>query len=389
MFKGSAHMPPGQFSIRVTGMGGNDNAFTGQDYTAYHENVTVDHLPEIMAMEADRMQNLTFPPDHVKSERQVVLEERRQRTEDDPRGYFSEQMKAILFINHPYGHPVGGWFNEVDALTRDNVMAYYKKWYVPNNAILVVSGDITAAQLRPLAEKTFGMVPSHPVPPRDWTSVPPQLGLPRLVMHSADIEQPVWQRLIRVPSLHQNRRDALALEVLSDIMDGGAATRFYKALVVEQKLATSVDFSYDPTAYDDALLWIDAVPADGVSMDKLEAAIDAQLRLLVKKGITETELAEAKTRLKDSSVFDRDSIQGPAMLFGQVLATGGSIDDVEYWPSQIDGVTMGMIEDVAKRYLDPDNFNRRPYLTGIMLPDKSGTKSAGSHFSHAGTEIMQ
>ncbi len=368
MFKGSEHVPPGAFSTRVKTMGGNDNAFTSQDYTGYHEKVTLDHLPEIMEMEADRMRGLLFPPGDVASERNVVLEERRERTENDPRGYFGEQMKAMLFVNHPYANPVGGWFNEVDALTRDNVMAFYKKWYAPNNAVLVVTGDITAKELQPLASRTFGTIPARDIPQRHWTKVPPMLALPQLVMRHPDIEQPTWQRLYRVPSLHQNRNDALALDVLQEIMDGGAATRLYKALAVDKKIVSSVGLDYDPLAWDDGVLWISAVPADGVDMEALGNAVDAQLRILIAKGVADRELAEAKTRVRDQSAFARDSLMGPAMMLGSILISGGTVDDAEMWPALIDKVTAQQVQDVAKRFLNPDDFSRRPYVTGIMLP---------------------
>lgn len=371
MFKGSENVPPGEFSRRVKGMGGEDNAFTGQDYTAYFQTVTTDHLPQVMDMEADRMRGLLFPPDHVKSERQVVLEERRERTENDPRGYFAEQMRAMLFINHPYGDPIGGWFNEVDALKRDTVSAFYKKWYAPNNAILVVSGDITAKELEPLANRTYGTVPARDVPDRHWTKVPPMIALPRLVLHHPSIEQPVYQRMIRVPSLHESREDSMALQVLEEIMDGGAATRLYKSLVVDRKLATGVGLDYDPLAWDDATLVISGTPADGVDMKQLEEGIDAELRLLVRKGISATELAEAKSRMKDAAIFARDSISGPAMLVGRTLATGGTLDDVEYWPSMIDQVTADQVARAAHRFLDPDNFRLRPYLAGEILPGET------------------
>jgi zinc protease len=368
MFKGSQKMQPGVFSTTIKSMGGDDNAFTGQNYTAYHENIALEHLPRIMDMEADRMRSLTFPASHVASERNVVVEERRQRTENDPRGYFGEQLMAMLFINHPYGNPVGGWLSEVDALTRENVIAFYKKWYAPNNAILIVSGDITAAKLKPLAERTFGKIPRHAVPERKWTKVPPMIALPRLVMKTPDIEQTEWQRMARVPSLRQNRNDYYALQVLQEIMSGGASTRLYKSLVIEQKLATSADIDYSGLSYDDGVMWIAATPADGVSIEKIEGAVEEQLRLLIAKGVTAQELKDAKTRMIDASDYARDSVKGPAMLFGQILAVGGTMDDVEHWADHLQSVTAEQVQDVAKRFLDPDNFGRTPYVTGVMLP---------------------
>lgn len=368
MFKGSQDIPPGEFSKRVRAMGGNDNAMTSRDFTAYHETVTSGHLSDVMALEADRMRELLFPPEDVKHERLVVIEERRQRTENDPRAYFGEQLNALLFVNHPYSRPVGGWLHEVDALNRDNVKSFYEAWYAPNNAVLIVSGDITLEKLEPLAEKFYGDIPARSVPKRQWTEVPPLIALPTLTLHHESIRQPSVGRLYRVPGLNENRTDSLVLEVLENIMDGGAATRLYKALVVDRKIATDVSFSYDGTALSDGSLWIDATPANGKSLSDVEKGIDSELRRLVKDGVNEKELREAKDRLKDKSDFQRDSLMGPAMLIGRTLASGGTLDDVEYWPQHIETVTAAQVQDVARRFLDPDHYGMRPYVTGHLLP---------------------
>lgn len=368
MFKGTETVPPGEFSKRVRALGGNDNAFTAQDITAYFQSIAVEHLETVMRMEADRMTGLIFPSDQVDSERLVVLEERRMRTDNDPAGYFSEQIRTALFPNHPYGNPVIGWLHEMESLDRDNVMAFYKKWYAPNNAILVVSGDVTAAQLKPLAEKIYGVIPARDVPERKWTQVPPLLGEPRLVMRHAVIRQPTLQRLYRVPSAKDNKPDSLALEVLASIVGDGAAARFYKALVVDGKMATGARFVYESSALSDSTLSLSATPAQGVTLEVLEAAIDDELRKLVKDGVTPQEMAEAKTRLMDASIFARDSLQGPAMTFGYGLMTGSTIDDIEYWPYDIEAVTAEQVNDAARRFLDPDNTGTRPHVTGYMLP---------------------
>lgn len=374
MFKGSPNVPPGAFSTRVKAMGGNDNAMTSQDFTAYHQTVTVDHLPDVMALEADRMRGLLFPPEDVKSERDVVIEERRQRTENDPRAYFGEQLMALLFINHPYGNPVSGWLHEVDALTRDNVKAFYETWYAPNNAILIVSGDMTAEKLKPLAEKYYGVIPVRAVPGRRWTDVPPLIALPQLTLRHPVIRQPQTQRICRVPSFLQSREDSRALELLENIMDGSAATRLYRSLVVEQKIATDAGFSYDGAALSDGTLWISATPADGKTPEILQKAIDDELRKLIRDGVTKEELREAKDRINDKSDFMRDTLMGPAMLFGQVLTAGGTIDDLEFRPQQIESVTAAQVQDVARRFLDPDNYGTRPCVTGILLPPEEAKK---------------
>jgi len=368
LFKGTATVKAGDFSKRIRALGGNDNAFTAQDYTAFFESFAVEHLETVMKMEADRMMNTNPPPGDFTSEQKVVLEERRQRTENDPRGFFSEQMKALLFVNHPYGNPVIGWQHEVGALTWPQIQKFYKEHYGPNNAILVISGDITAAQLKPLAEKYYGPLKPIALPAREWTSVPPMIATPELTLHHPQIQQPVFMRLYRMPSLKENKEEGYALSVLQEILDGGAATRFYKSLVVEQKIATDANFSYDGMAISDGTGWLSATPADGVALDVVEKALEAELRKVIKDGVTDQELAEAKQRMQDSAAFARDSLSGPAMVVGQSLASGLTLDDVEYWPQHLDKVTKEQIKAAAAKYLDPDNINRRPYISGYLLP---------------------
>ncbi len=374
MFKGTDAIPAGEFSKRVRALGGNDNAFTSQDFTAFFQSIAVDQLETVMSMEADRMRGLNPPPEEFNSEIKVVIEERRQRTENDPRSYFTEQMNAALFVNHPYANPVIGWFHEVDALTWKNAKAFYDLWYAPNNAILVVSGDITMDKLKALAENTYGKIPARAVPERHWTTVPPLLASPRLTLHHENIRQPLWIRLYRVPSATQNRDDARALEVLQSIMDGGAATRLYKALVVDQKIATSVGLSYRSSNRADSTLWMQVSPVPGVTMKTVQNAIEEQLRLLISEGVTDEELREAKDRMKDAAIYARDSLAGPAMVIGHGLVSGASLDDIEYWPAQIEHVTAAQVQDVARRFLNPDDINKRPPVTGYLLPPEKEAK---------------
>lgn len=369
LFKGTPTTKAGDFSKRIRALGGNDNAFTTQDFTAYHESIAVEHLEDVMKMEADRMMNTNPPPGDFTSEQKVVLEERRQRTENDPRGFFAEQLQAMLFINHPYGLPVIGWQHEVGALTWPQIQTFYKEHYGPNNAILVVSGDITAAQLKPLAEKIYGPLKPITLPKRVWTSVPPMIAAPTLTLHHAQIRQPVFMRLYRLPSVTESREDGYALSVLEEILDGGAATRLYKSLVVEQKIATGVDFSYDGLNWSDGSGWVSVTPADGVALSVVEEAIDKELRKVVAAGVTDKELADAKLRMQDSAAFARDSLAGPAMTVGQALITGLTLDDVEYWPRHVEAVTKEQIQSVAARYLDPDHINQRPFISGYLLPE--------------------
>lgn len=367
MFKGSENVPPGEFSKRVRAMGGNDNAFTSQDYTAYFQSIAADRLEDVMAMEADRMRGLTLPADQVLSERDVVLEERRQNTDSDPNAQMHEQMRHALFPGHPYGIPVIGWPYEIAKLSRENAMDFHNKWYAPNNATVVISGDVKLADIMPIVEKTYGAVVARDVPAR---TAPPVMNVPgeaRIVMQSARVHQPVFQRMIRMPSLRQNRDDAIALQVAESILSDGASSRLYKALVVDQKVAVGAGFSYNPTAWDDATAALYAIPADGVAMDAIEAATDAIIATFARDGVTDDELATAKIRMKDSAALARDSLQGPAMIFGQTITTGGTIDDVEYWADDIDAVTAADIKRVAQYLIKPAGTHGRG-VTGWILP---------------------
>lgn len=381
MFKGTQEIPPGAFSKRIRALGGRDNAFTGKDFTAYHQSIAAEHLETVMAMEADRMKNLILPPEEVKSELLVVIEERRQRTDNTPTGHFFEQMYALLFPNHPYSIPVIGWMHELQAMTPETPVAFYRTWYAPNNAYLIISGDTSAAEVRPLAEKTYGQVPAQDLPERHWPEVPELYANPRLKMHHPDIQQPAFYRLYRAPSANQDKQASLALEVLGSILDHGQNSRLYKSLVVEQKLATGVNFNYGSSARSDAVITISASPAPGVSLETLERAIEEELRTLVRDGVTAQEVSDATTRLRDAYTFSRDSLQGPAMIFGYNLMTGASIEDIEYWASDIAAVNAEQINDVARRYLDPDNPGKNFYVTGYVMPE---VKEAASEKQETG-----
>lgn len=377
MFKGTQTMAPGAYSKRVRVLGGQDNAFTGQDYTAYFASVAVDNLFEIMQMEADRMQNLAPPSDHFSSEKSVVLEERRERTDNDPRAQFGEQLRSLLFINHPYATPVIGWMDEIKLYEWPHVKQFYDSWYAPNNAILVVSGDITAERLKPAAEQIYGQIPPKDLPARARPLIPPAPAAPLLTMAHASIHQPLWQRLSLAPTFSQNKQDGLALQVLEEILDGGPTTRLYDSLVVKQKKAVSVHFSYTGTGLDYGTITLYAIPADGVDPDDLQARIEAEIAKIIEEGVTHTEVSEAIARLQDEAVLARDSLSGPAMLVGYALATGSTLDDVENWPRDIAAISADDVQRVAKTYVNPDNPWIRPPVTGILLPEeKKGDQDA-------------
>lgn len=388
MFKGTKKIPPGEFSKIIRTLGGNDNAFTSQDYTAFFESVSVDALEKVLTMEADRMRNLAPPPKEFASEHKVILEERRQRTDNDPQARFAEQMDAALYVNHPYGRPVIGWRDEMERLDWPTAKAFYERYYRPDNAILVVSGDMTAARLRPIVEKTFGKIPrpKTPLPPRERPHSPPLRGETLVRVADPDIRQPVVQSSWRVPSARQNPEESLALEVLAEILGGGPSTRLYQDVVVGRKLATGIDMGYSAARLDDGEVSVYASVAPGVKPEDVTAAISDNLRAVVKDGVTGAELRTAKDALESAAIYARDSLTGPAMTVGQALATGQNLDAVESWPERIETVTAAQVQAVAAKYLDPDNPDAPMHVTGYLTGVQTAAQTADADKTAEGKE---
>lgn len=360
LFKGTPSVPGGQFSAVVKKLGGNDNAFTTHDYTAFYQSVPRDHLAQMMEMEADRMTNLVLKESEVLSERQVIIEERRQRIDNQPQAKFQEQMMSALFVNHPYGTPVIGWLHEMKKLTREDALEGYHQWYAPNNAIVVVSGDITAAELKPMAEKYYGGLKPSVLPPRRRPEPAPIVAQHRIIMEDSRIGLPVVAKSYRVP--HGNP----ALEMLTEIFGGSSTSRLYRNLVVEQKLAVSAGADYDPVSLDDTTLTLYASPTPGVPLSQLEAALDSEIRELTDKGVTVEELKSAKSKAKAELLYAFDSLQGPANLFGRVIASGFGIDYLDVWGRRVEKMTVDDVNGVAKTVFSGQNLP----VTGLLLPQE-------------------
>lgn len=368
MFKGTKTMAPGDYSKTIKILGGNDNAFTGEDYTAFFESVSVANLPKVMAMEADRFQNLSPPPEHFSSEKSVVLEERRQRTENDPRALFMEQMDAAFFINHPYGTPVIGWMDEIKNYEWSDVKKYYDRWYAPNNMILVVSGDISAQELKPLAQKYYGGLTRKNLPVRIRPNIPGAQAITDLTLHHPQITQAQYYKLYLAPTETKNRADSLALQVLVDILSGGPTSRLYKSLVVEQKKAITASLSYNANALDYGTLSLEGTPAQGITPQELSQLFEEEIKKVIAQGVSDAEVKESIQKLEDEAIFARDSLAGPAMIFGQAMATGSSVADIENWPQDIAKITSQDVVRVAKTYLDENNPWVRAPINGYLLP---------------------
>ncbi len=370
MFKGTPSIPPGEFSKIVARNGGRDNAFTSSDYTGYYQNVAADKLELVMRMEADRMRNLVLDEANFRTELDVVLEERRSRTDNNPAALLSEQMEAALYLNSPYRRPVIGWPDEIAALSLDDALAFYRRWYAPNNAILVVAGDVTPETVRPLAEKYYGTIARADTPPRARTEEPPHRAERRVVLKDGRVAQPSWSRLYLAPSLGAGARDmAYPLEVLADLVGGGATARLYRSLVVEKGAAAAISAYYDPVAVGRTTFRVAATPRPGVPLDKLEGLIEQELARIVKEGFTADEIERAKARLRAGAAYGRDSLHTGAQTLGQALASGVSVEEVESWPEHIAAVTPDQVAKAAAAVFNPVSS-----VTGLLLPDPAAAK---------------
>ncbi len=367
MFKGTKDVPPGEFSKIVARNGGQDNAFTSHDYTAYFQRVAKDRLELVMRLEADRMSNLVLSDAVVLPERDVVLEERRSRTGNNPGAQLYEHTRAALYLNHPYRVPVIGWRSELEKLTTADAIAFYRRHYAPNNAILIIAGDVTADEIRPLAEKYYGPIPARPLAPRARAVEPDQRAARRVVLKSAQVRQPSWSRTYLAPSYTTGAAgEAYALQVLAEILGGGATSRLYRALVVDQGVAASASAWYSADGLDSSEFGFSASPRPGTGIDAVETAMVAQIGRLLSAGVTTGEVARAKRSLLAGAIYVRDSLRAGPNIFGRALTSGRTIEDVESWPERIDAVTAERV-DAAARAVFRDNKS----VTSVLLPDST------------------
>jgi zinc protease len=354
MFKGTAKHPAGEFSKVVAAIGGQENAFTSNDYTAYFQRVTREHLEALMRFESDRMTGLVLTDANVLPERDVVLEERRSRTDNDPGAQLAEAAQAALYVNHPYGRPVIGWEHEIRALGREDAIRFYHRHYAPNNAILVIAGNVGAEEVRALAEKTYGEVPHQPgIKERARPSEPEPRAHRRVVLADARVAQPSFSRYYLVPSYRTAKPgEGEALQVLRHILGNGSTSRLYRALVVEQGIAANAGAWYQGTAIDATRFAVWASPRPGVSLEDLEKATDAVIAEIAANGVADDELSRAKTRLIADTVYAQDSQATLARVYGASLAVGLSIDHVRTWPDRVRAVTADQVREMAQTYLD-------------------------------------
>lgn len=367
MFKGTDTVAPGEFSAIIKRIGGQENAFTSYDYTGYYQNVAKQHLGRMMELEADRMANLKLPADQIAPELEVVREERRSRIDNDPSSLHGEQVNAATYLAYPYRIPIIGWESEVAALTQADAEAFYRTWYAPNNAVLVVAGDVTPDEVRRLAQDTYGKVSAREVPDRVALrgDEPAQLAARRIEGSHPRIDQPSWSRRWLAPGeVWGDTEAAPALEVAAEILGGGTTSRLYRALVVDQAKAVYAGAGYSPSGLGPQTFAVYASPRADVSIEDLEAAVEAEVRTLLRDGVTAEEVNAAVTRMKRGAIFSRDDSLAPARIFGTVLASGGTVADVEEWPERIAAVTPDAVLAALRKVLvDPHA------VTSVLRPE--------------------
>lgn len=354
MFKGTATNPGDRFSQAVAAIGGQENAFTTSDYTAFFQRVPREQLKEMMAFEADRVTGLVLRDDVVRPELNVVLEELNMRVANNPAARLSEQMDAALYLNHPYGRPVIGWQHEVEKLTRDDALAFYRRFYTPNNAIVVVAGDVTPEEVKADAEATYGKVAARAeIGPRERPKEPVQEASRTVTLADPRVAQPRVDRSYLVPSQTTAASgESEALEVLAHVLGAGASSRLYRTLVVDKGIALNAGASYSATALDYGEFGVYGLPKPGVTLRDVEHAIDAVLTDVIDHGITADELERAKTKLIADSVYAEDSQAALARWYGSALATGMTVAAVRAWPDRIRAVTPEAVQAAAGKWLD-------------------------------------
>jgi zinc protease len=363
MFKGTNKHPAGEFSQVVSALGGQENAFTSFDYTAYFQRVAREHLKTMMEFEADRMTGLVLDDAVVAPERDVVLEERRMRVETDPAAQLSEAMAAALFVHHPYGIPIIGWMHEIETLDRAHALAYYRRFYTPENAILVVAGDVTSDEVRELAEATYGRVaPRGEAPVRTRPREPEPRAARHVEVCDPKVEQPTLQRLYLTPSsITANGRESLALELLAEAVGGGPTSYLYRKLVLERAIAVNAGSWYMGSAMEDTRFSVYAVPNSGVALQALEEAVDEAITSIPAEALDADSIERAKTRLVAETIYASDSQSSLARIYGSALAIGETIDEVRRWPAEIEAVTRDDLAAAAERFLIP-----RRSVTGFL-----------------------
>ncbi|MDB5759512.1 MAG: insulinase family protein [Burkholderia sp.] len=370
MFKGTTSLKPGEFSSRVAALGGRENAFTSKDYTAYYQQIEKSRLEAVMALEADRMANLVFDKDEFSKEIKVVMEERRLRTEDQASARVYEALNAAAFVAHPYHHPIVGWMDDLEHMTVEDAKAWHDRFYAPNNATMVVTGDVDAQQVRALAEKYFGKIATKSIPVTRPQNEPLQQGVRRITV-KAPAENPYVALAFKAPTLRDVEKDddVHALDVLSAVLDGFDNARLPARLVRTERVANSVGASYSSNARGPVLFVLDGTPAAGTTTEQLEKLLRAEVQRIAQEGVTEEELKRVKNQLIAGQIYKRDSVFGQAMEIGVMEMTGISHKQIDRIIEKLGQVTAKQVQSVAARYFNDDQLTVAT-LVPLPLTDK-------------------
>jgi len=365
LFKGTSNTPQGEFSQAIASIGGQENAFTSHDFTAYYQKVSPDALPKMMGYEADRMRNLVLTDDLVDPEREVILEERSGRVDSNPSSILSEFSQAALFVHHPYGIPVIGWEHEIKQLGREDALAFYDKWYQPWNAIVVVAGDVSPMHVLELAKETYGKITeTSPRVERNRLQDPATVVSKTVEYSDERVTNPVWRRSYLTPSYRTGEvGEGEALDLLATILGASVSSRIYREVVLGEELATSAGAYYQGSSRDMGFFGFYASPRGDNSLEAVEAAVQKQIDKLLADGISQEELDRARKSYLKTLVYSQDSQVALARIFGSILSTGGSIDDFVGWPDRLAAVSVEDVNTAARKYLD----NSRA-VTSYLLP---------------------
>lgn len=370
MFQGTNKIPAGKFVQVLSNEGGNFNAFTEHDLTAYYVSIAKQHLPLVMELEADRMLNLAPTAANFAKEREVIIEERRMSIENQPAALLSEEMQAMLFRNHPYHTPNIGWMHEMTSLSREDVLAFHRKFYHPANALLVVAGDITRKEIEPLAEKYYGNLAKGEENIRHWRSEPPQRGARHIEIRHRNVRQPEFVRYYVAPNIAGADKElVLPSFLLAQVLGGGSTGRLYQSLAVKQKIASGIEVGYDGIAQGPGMLSIRATPNPGVTLAQLESAIDKEIETYIASGDDNGDLGRAKILLKAETIYSRDSVEGMARTLGTLVMEGLPVDYFNKWPKLVENITYDNVKKAAKAI-----FVKQNSVTGYLVPDDGGDK---------------
>jgi zinc protease len=382
MFKGTKTLKPGEFSAKVAALGGRDNAFTGKDYTAYYQQVEKSRLEQVMALEADRMQNLTMDKEEFAKEIRVVMEERRLRTEDQPLSLLYEALYATAFVASPYRNPVVGWMNDLQNMTATDALDWYRRWYAPNNATMVVTGDVDARRVRDLADKYFGKIPPKTLPKTKPQAEPLQTGIKHVVVR-APAENPYLVMAWKMPNLRDVEKDdeVHALDVLAAVLDGYDNARLPAKLVRTDRVANSVDAGFEPVARGPVMFTLSGVPAKDTTVGQLEQALRAELARIASEGVSPAELRRVKSQLIASQVYKRDSVFGQAMEIGSMEMAGISYRQIDRIIEKLGAVTPEQVRAVAQKYFSDEQLTIAT-LQPLPVSAQAERKPAASGLRH-------